>query len=253
MPDTLTPIQTALAEAFMGNTQSAKDLFPGSPQTFDARLIALLQGLGQLDETILPGAISGEDVAEFLRAFDATNQAQRLLEIARLRNNFISWGVQKSFSALAGEASLAVSQPDSFASVAAADLSMSIVSPCLAIISGKMAFADSVPLTISGTHTFLYGHIEPPTEFDSIFDFAFDRQVLENDYFAASFRCNFPLSGTTAISVPVSCGCRLSKAGGNRIFFNASLATKITTAGTPYEAPSGSFYYSAQIPLVPAP
>lgn len=86
MADSLTPIQTALAEAFMGNTQAAKDFFSASPQTFDARLIALLQGLGQLDETLLAGAIAGSDLAGLLREIHATDQAARLAWIQSVKN-----------------------------------------------------------------------------------------------------------------------------------------------------------------------
>lgn len=80
-------IRTALADAYLGDTKVAKTLF-ADPATFDQRLVALLDGLGQADETVLPGAISGDDLKAFLAAF-GTTQVSRLAEVARLRNPFV--------------------------------------------------------------------------------------------------------------------------------------------------------------------
>ncbi len=78
-------IRTALADAYLGDTKVAKTLF-ADPATFDQRLVALLDGLGQADETVLPGAISGDDLKAFLAAFHATSNAQRIAKVQDLLN-----------------------------------------------------------------------------------------------------------------------------------------------------------------------
>lgn len=78
-------IRTALAEAYLGDTKVAKTLF-ADPATFDQRLVALLDGLGQADETILPGAISGDDLKAFLATFHATSNTDRIAKVQDLLN-----------------------------------------------------------------------------------------------------------------------------------------------------------------------
>lgn len=78
-------IRTALAEAYLGDTKVAKTLF-ADPATFDQRLVALLDGLGQADETVLPGAISGDDLKAIMGALHPTDNAQRLAWIASMNS-----------------------------------------------------------------------------------------------------------------------------------------------------------------------
>ena len=80
-----TPQRQALAEAFLGDTMLAKALF-ASPQTFDQRILSLLQGLGQLDEVLLANAISGNDLAGLLREIAPTDQAARIAWIQSVKS-----------------------------------------------------------------------------------------------------------------------------------------------------------------------
>lgn len=80
-----TPQRQALGEAFIGDTALAKNLF-ASPQTLDQRLLSLLQGLGQLDETLLSSAISGNDLAGLLREIHGTSQAARTAWIQSVKD-----------------------------------------------------------------------------------------------------------------------------------------------------------------------
>lgn len=87
MPETFTAQRQALGDAYLGDTKAAKALF-SDPTTFDQRVISLLSGLGQGVDSPLPSAISGQDIAAFMRALDPLDNAKRVNILNYLLNTF---------------------------------------------------------------------------------------------------------------------------------------------------------------------
>lgn len=90
MPDSLVALRTALADAWLGDTHAARQVFGSgeAAKVFDKRLIDLLLGLGQGVVTD-PSSISGEDLAGLLREISATSQAERIAFIQAIKADFI--------------------------------------------------------------------------------------------------------------------------------------------------------------------
>ena len=81
MPTTYTPIRTALNEAYFGDTALARLLF-ADPSTFDARVIALLSGLGLNVDAPANTAITTADIKALFASLHATDNAQRIAKLA---------------------------------------------------------------------------------------------------------------------------------------------------------------------------
>lgn len=90
MPDSLVALRTALADAWLGDTHAAREVFGSgeAAKVFDKRLIDLLLGLGQGVVTD-PSSISGEDLAGLLREISATSQAERIAFIQAIKADFV--------------------------------------------------------------------------------------------------------------------------------------------------------------------
>ena len=85
MPDpTFTPIRSALADAYLGDTKLARSMFSSDPTLFDQRLLSLLSGLGQGVPSPLPSAISGDDLKAAMAALDPADNGRRIQILSML-------------------------------------------------------------------------------------------------------------------------------------------------------------------------
>lgn len=155
MPDSLVALRTALADAWLGDTHEARQVFGSgeAAKVFDKRLIDLLLGLGQGVVTD-PSSISGEDIAGLLREISATSQAERIAFIQAVKsymaNTFVaspvSFGsyVTSAFKSLTNATQKTLSQQ-----IIQNPIQLSKIGPATFALSGHIVFnhdpSDVIP------------------------------------------------------------------------------------------------------------